>query len=121
MSDLITGSGYANGHERADQIKDAIGKIGPCGDTQYRGLGHAAGRPGNQDGGHRNSIFGGTAQLSALKTSFLINLLKHLTVQDDGDELIRGAQIQRKTGDHRGGHHAGAASHEAQEELCDIL
>ena len=94
LLDLIAGGSDENRHQRTDQIKDTIGEIGPCGDTQNSGLGHTAGGPRDQDGGHGHGILGGAAQQSALEASLFIHLLEHLTVQDDGDELIRCAEVQ---------------------------
>ena len=62
LSDFITGSCYQNRHQRTDPIKDAIGEIGPCGDTQNGGLGHATGGPRDQDRGYGHGIFRGSAQ-----------------------------------------------------------
>ena len=94
LDDLITGCRYKNAHKRADDIKDAIREISPSRYAKDCRLRHAASRPRDQHGGDGDGVFHCPAKQAALESPLLIYFFKHFAVQDDGDELVRRADVQ---------------------------
>lgn len=94
LDDLITGCRYKNAHKRADDIKDAIREISPSRYAEDCRLRHAASRPRDQHGGDGDGVFRCPAKQAALESPLLIYFFKHFAVQDDGDKLVRRADVQ---------------------------
>ena len=94
LDDLITGCRYKNAHKRADDIKDAIREISPSRYAKDCRLRHAASRPRDQHGGDGDGVFRCPVKQAALESTLLIYFFKHFAVQDDGDELVRRADVQ---------------------------
>ena len=53
MENLVADKGDEDGHEGGDDVEEAVGEVGEGGDVEDEGLGHAAGVPGDEDGGDR--------------------------------------------------------------------
>ena len=69
---LITQHGDEDGHQRRDDVEEAVGKVLDGGDFQHQGLGHAAGVPRYEHGGDGGGVFGGAAEETAFEAFFFI-------------------------------------------------
>ena len=79
---------------KTDEIEKTVGEIGEGGDTQHRGLCHAAGVPGNEHRSDGRRILRRTAQQPRLIALLLIYLFIYISIEDDGDELVAGGDIE---------------------------
>ena len=95
---LIADGSNEDAHQRAEDIEETIGQIGERGNAQYRGLRHAAGVPRHEDGSDGNGIFRRATQQAALVTLTVIDILKHISRQQDTQILICHRKIHHHSG-----------------------
>ena len=94
---LIACPCHEDAHQGADEVEEAVGEVGEGGHAEDGGLGHAAGVPGNEHGGHGDGILGGAAQEAALVAASAVDVLKHVAGEDDGDVLVGGGYVEEET------------------------
>ena len=116
LFDFVAQYRHKDTHQRANQVKEAIGEIDERRDAEDGSLRHTARIPRDQYRGHRHSVFRGAAQEPALVSILPVDFFKHVSCQDDGDVLVCRTYIQGNAGEDGGGYHAYAPLHEADED-----
>ena len=81
---LITYHGHYDGHNGAEDIKEAVWQIGQSGYIEHGGLRHSAGVPRDKHAGYGGRILGGTAQKARLVTFLFVEVFKQTIGQDYG-------------------------------------
>ena len=84
-------------HEGADEIEEAIRKVGEGGDTKHGALSHAASVPRHKHGGDGDTVFGGATEQTAIVALTIIDALKHVVAQKYADVLIGYGKVEHET------------------------
>ena len=112
---------YNKRHQGADEVEEAVGKVGESGHSENRGLSHAAGIPRNEDGGDSGNILGGTAKQSGLVALLTIGFAIHVGCEDNRNELIACGEVEEKSCADRGGNKAETSAGKADDHIGDAL
>ena len=96
MDNLISRPRYEDAHQGTDEIEETIGKVGEGSHAEDGGLGHTTGVPRNKHGGYCNCIFGGTTQKAALVAIAAVDVLEHVTSENDRDVLVGSGDVEEE-------------------------
>jgi len=118
--DLPPDHSDGNGHQRADEVEQAPGGIGPGGHGQDGGLGHSATGPGIERGGDGGGVLDGAAEQAVFIPFLLEGFPEDVGCQQDGQVLVRDDAIEGGAGDGRGGDEAGPGAGEGFEEAGEV-
>lgn len=95
-ADFPAYGGYEYGHERTEEVEEAVGKIGECGYSEHGGLCHAAGVPRDEYAGDGGSVFCGAAEQAGFISVSLVGFFVHIGSKDYGYELVAGGEVEEK-------------------------
>ena len=93
---LIPYCRHKNTHQGADIVEEAIREIDKGRYAQYGRLSHTTTIPRDEWWSYGYRIFNRTSQQTGIISIFLINILKHIARQDDGDILNRNWKVPPK-------------------------
>ncbi len=118
---LVADGHDEDAHERTDEVEEAVRQVSQRRHVQHGGLGHTAGIPGDEYGGNRRGVFGGTAQHAAVVSVLAVHILEHVAGKDDGHVLVGYHEVQEYARNGGGSDHAETLLHETFEHVGEAL
>ena len=116
---LISDGSHEETHQRTEEVEETVREIGQCGYSEYGALRHAARVPRHKDGGDGHGVFRGTAEETTLIAHAVIDLLEHVSVEEDADVLVCHGKVERQSRADGGSDQADAVANHADEDVGD--